>query len=185
MLLARCCPLVPPSRSRTLYRRFESLSLHPCRDVASLTSMLLLVSGLPGVGKSTFARAMEFPQTWPRPDLHPLWEESRGRFVRAVAAAHSDRVILDWGFPPTCQSWIKELSGAGVIVCWLFADEALARAAFLKRSPNDISSFEEQMQLIRAAELPNGLDAINVEALNSSGFRPWSEIWQEIQNACS
>jgi hypothetical protein len=79
----------------------------------------------------------------------------------------------------------KSSAARGFIVCWLFADEALARAAFLKRSPNDISSFEEQKQLIRAAELPNGLDAINVEALNSSGFRPWSEMRQEIQNAWS
>ena len=153
--------------------------------------MIILVCGLPGVGKSSFCSTldrehhyahydMERPQTWPRADLHRLWEANRAAFLNAVASAHAGKVALDWGFPPSCLPLVAELKAAGVAICWFYADESLAKRSFLTRSPGDGAKFEHQMQLIKNAGLPNGLGAIEVEVLGANGFRDQNEIWEII-----
>lgn len=156
--------------------------------------MIILISGLPGVGKSSFSRTlarkcgyshydMERAQTWPRPDLHSLWDASRSNFVSALASAHAGNAVLDWGFPPVCLPWITELKGAGVVVCWFYADEPLARKSYLARDPGGIDAFERQLRLIKDSGLPQGLGAIEFEAVTTAGYRDWQECWQTIQES--
>jgi hypothetical protein len=124
---------------------------------------------------------MERPKTWPKPELHHVWDTSRADFAREIASAHDGRVVLDWGFPPGYRSLVEELQAAGVVLCWLHEDEALARESFLRRSAGNIADFELQIRLIREAGYPKSLGAIEIETLSAKGFRDWSETWEIIQ----
>ena len=154
--------------------------------------MLLLLSGLPGTGKSTFAEKMaserghahydlERPAQWPRPSLHALWERDRAAFARAVADAHPVGVVLDWGFPPSCRSWVEELRTAGFTLVWFSAGEDDARRSFLGRSPSDLTFFEAQASQIRESGFPGRLNALEVDALGSTGHRSWTSILERIE----
>lgn len=71
---------------------------------------VLLVSGIPATGKSGFCRYLArehgfahydlecYPRGWPIPQLHQVWERSRGEFVAELYRLH-ERVAVDWGFP--------------------------------------------------------------------------------------
>jgi broad-specificity NMP kinase len=76
---------------------------------------VILLSGIPATGKSSFARylALEhrfahyelecYPKGWPHPELKGKWDTDRSAFV-AQARQHHDRIALDWGFPVSCIS---------------------------------------------------------------------------------
>jgi len=140
---------------------------------------LLLISGIPGCGKTTFCRYsknrfnfthydMENPEEWPHPQLHSVWNYSRKKFIRRLKELH-DRVVLDWGFPPSCISLIFEMQAEGVRIVWFKADINAARRIFNKRGTVPSKCFEIQIEAIDQAGLPCGLGAIEVNVLTRSG----------------
>ena len=115
----------------------------------------ILVSGVPATGKSTFARHLtsqhgfahyyleSFPSGWPRIELKSLWDSSRVTFAVAVRQAHK-RAVLDWGFPPSCLSWVRELQTAGVGLVWFDGNIKQARAVFARRGGLSLKAFGQQ-----------------------------------------
>ena len=80
--------------------------------------IVILLSGIPATGKSEFARHLarehgfahydleRYPRGWPHPELKCIWDANRAAFVAKIRQNH-DRVVLDWGFPVSCLSWVK------------------------------------------------------------------------------
>lgn len=114
---------------------------------------LLLLSGIPAVGKSSFghylAREHAFahynlechPRGWPHPELKPAWDSSRGNFVAELKNLH-ERFVLDWGFPANAVTWVKELLTVGVRLVWFDANIARARQLFLQRGGIPAGNFD-------------------------------------------
>jgi len=153
---------------------------------------LLLLSGIPAVGKSSFGRYLArkhafahydlecHPRGWPHPELKPVWDSSRASFVAQLKGLH-ERIALDWGFPATAMPWVGELLAAGVRLVWFAADIERARELFLQRGGIAVANFNTQVRGIQQAGLPNALQCVRVEALTKAGtLRDPSEILREI-----
>jgi len=143
--------------------------------------IILLLSGVPAAGKSTFARHLArtygfahydlecYPRGWPHPELKAKWDSNRSDFLALLRKLH-DRVVLDWGFPPTCYSWIEELRSQGVKLIWFDGDFAAARKGFEDRGGISPKDFTEQIEAIKKAGYPASLDCVVVPALSADGF---------------
>ncbi len=144
--------------------------------------MILLFSGYPATGKSTFCRYLtrtwgfahydleHHPEGWPHPEFQPMWDTDRATFVDLLGREH-DRVALDWGFPPHCLGMVEELLSSGVRLVWFTASNVCdARIKFIERGGNPIA-FEQQMKAIQEAGLPRGLssDSKIVETIDRCG----------------
>jgi hypothetical protein len=144
-------------------------------------NMVLLISGIPATGKSTFCRYLseehgvahydlENPDGWPHPALHKVWERNRSEFVARLTSAHS-HVALDWGFPPAHRARVDELKASGVRLVWFDGDLARARAAFESRGGGDPSDFDRQVDPIQRSGLPVGLGARVIRVIPPNGIR--------------
>ncbi len=141
---------------------------------------LILLSGVPATGKSTFGRYLSrehgfahydlecHPRGWPHPDLKPTWEASRQAFV-AELKQHHKRVALDWGFPVHCLPIVNELRGQGVRLIWFDGDRSRARSVFQERGGLALSDFETQVAAIDTAGYPARLNCVVVQALSAEG----------------
>ncbi|MGB8409122.1 MAG: hypothetical protein WCE58_04340 [Gallionella sp.] len=144
-------------------------------------NVILLVSGIPATGKSTFAKYLvqkynfthfdlEQPyQAWPDPDLHAIWDQSRSEFVKHLRSRYK-RVVLDWGFPQSCLSWVQELQSQDVHVVWFTGNISQARKAFIARSGSDSAiNFDNQVSDISSMSLPESLNCTVIPALSNDG----------------
>jgi hypothetical protein len=146
------------------------------------TRTVILLSGIPATGKTEFAKYLArkhgyahydlecHPAGWPHPDLHPIFLQSRSAFVLELKKLHA-RVALDWGFPPSCISWVDELQSSGVLLIWFDGDIPAARKSFQQRgsSKGDVRNFDVQVDAIKAARLPGVLNCLVVPSLDSNG----------------
>jgi hypothetical protein len=159
------------------------------------TTCVLLLSGIPATGKSSFGRYLArdhnfahydlecHPRGWPHPELKPVWDWSRADFAAQLKVFHP-RVALDWGFPIVGISWVRELLAAGVRLVWFAGDIARARELFLKRGGISVTDFDAQVESIQRYGLPRPLECVCVEALLSSGvFKDPRRILEEIFGA--
>jgi hypothetical protein len=153
---------------------------------------LLLLSGIPAVGKSTFGRYLArkhnfahydlecHPRGWPHPELKRVWDSSRANFVAQLKERH-DRIALDWGFPPQAMPQVRELLALGVRCVWFAGNVATARKLFIERSGIPVADFDIQVRRIEEAGLPEALECTRVEALTRAGtLRAPSAILREI-----
>ena len=139
---------------------------------------VILLSGMPGTGKSTFARHLarehgfahydleRFPNGWPHQELKSTWDANRSAFVAQIRQ-HHDRIALDWGFPVSCLSWVEELQKCGVKLVWFDGDVACARRVFEQRGR--AAGFDAQVAAIQKAGYPASFNCIVVPALSASG----------------
>lgn len=93
----------------------------------------------------------------------------RRLFVDQLCNRHQ-RVVLDWGFPPVCISWVEELRQLDVKLFWFDGDLAQARKSFIQRDGTSrIADFEQQILDIKTAEYPSSLNCPVVRVLDSDG----------------
>ena len=158
----------------------------PCRDhrVRNLPlfqkQAIILLSGVPATGKSEFARHLArecgfahydlecHPRGWPHPELKATWDASRSGFVAQLRQYH-ERIVLDWGFPPSAVPWVEELRRSGAKLVWFDGDIARAQQVFVQRGGIALERFDRQIKAINEAGYPASLQCIVVPALSPTG----------------
>jgi len=109
-----------------------------------------------------------YPRGWPHPELKGKWETDRAVFVALLRQYH-DRIALDWGFPVSYFSRVKELTDQGVKLIWFDGDVAHARKSFVRRGGIDVADFDRQIEEIQRAGYPVSLGCVVIPALSASG----------------
>ena len=120
----------------------------------------MMISGLPGAGKSTFCRWLVANHGYVHLDVDHL-DECRELLVllgdqRPGAAdqivrllrSMGDDVVLDWGFPPHLLPQVHRLGEAGLSLWWFGGDEGAARESFLARGTVSEAALQVQMTSI-------------------------------------
>jgi hypothetical protein len=150
------------------------------------TKTVILLSGIPATGKSTFACHLvhehgfahydleDHPSGWRHQDLHASWARSRSAFI-SEARQRDDGIVLDWGFPVGFVGWIRELQAEGVRLIWFSGDIAQARLNYEARARNDarknnVADFDGQVCNIQKAGFPASLNCVLVPALGPDGI---------------
>lgn len=94
--------------------------------------MHLLISGIPGTGKSTFSRWLVSQHGYARCPLADRDEPGDQFFdeIDTTLASRSD-VVIDWGFPPSRLEDVRHLVDRGVVNWWFDGDRAAALQSYL------------------------------------------------------
>ena len=131
----------------------------------SVDKRIILVSGIPASGKSSFCRWLEAVKGF----FHLDVENSQTDFQKLSLAQSFSRcvtigttetflrdleavgkpAVVDWGFPPECLPIVRKLKASGVEVWWFDADAKAAREAFIKRGGISLVAFDRQTTKIQ------------------------------------
>jgi hypothetical protein len=133
-------------------------------DASRYVPCLLLVTGLPGCGKSTLVRyASErrrgqpviLEDLAPDDELRRLWLSGLSKgdakaFVRALRN-HPREAVVEWGFPVNapCIAFIKSMKDNGVRVVWFECPDDVALARYIERDDRPVEPFDAQVSSIR------------------------------------
>ena len=126
----------------------------------------LLISGLPGAGKSTFCAWLAHERGFVHVETDVLF--GRDLAVNALAApdpaavaaaatelmGRGPSVVLEWGFRPSLLPQVEATISAGFDPWWLGGSEAAARRSYGQRThrdPGAMRAFEVQVAAIRDA----------------------------------
>jgi hypothetical protein len=125
-----------------------------------LNRRIVLLTGIPASGKSTYGRWLESTKGFLYVDienggLEPAglsshWKAmfgpngSTSSFVAALNQMGRP-IILDWGFPPHCLPIVESLKYAGVEVWWFDGERNAARNSFVQRGTVSVQCLDVQM----------------------------------------
>lgn len=152
----------------------------------------LLVTGIPGTGKTTIGRYLASRYGFTHVDV-----EADSFSVRRELEEDADSylgkleyladVVLSWGFGPyTDRPAFDKVQAAGYKVIWMDGDHVIALRNFLVRedySPYREADYYGQMQLILSTEIGYRAGFIRVDPFDAEGFRPLEDIAAEIMRA--
>src|SRR5690242_21621568 len=128
-----------------------------------MSSALLLLTGIPGTGKTTVAEYLvahhgfthfdrETFGEWPK-YLQVLWIRALPLFVWLVRLRHR-KVVISWGFLPLMDNYeIRQLTQLGFAMIWFDGVREVARREFLKRDTATEEEFDAQVQRIERLHL--------------------------------
>jgi|GEM_PF-1689019 len=150
----------------------------------------LLVSGVPGTGKTTLANYLEVGYGFFHVDMEADEFTHRKEFSRDPTAflgmltAHKD-VVLSWGFRPfKDRPAVEKLIEAGFSVIWLDGDRVASFRNFMARennNPMNEATYYEQLYAILITRIAETLALRPINPYTSTGdFRQTEEIASEI-----
>jgi hypothetical protein len=175
-----------------------------------MTSKLLLVAGIPGTGKTTFCQCLQgnegwihldidwltprpLPQRgcatgtskpWPNEQLRQSWDQAistNNPAIFAEACKRVGNVVLDWGFPVRCISFVQGLASYGVKVLWFDGDVEEAKRVFTERGTVCLDAFEQQVSSLISTNVPHAIGAKVLRVLEKGPqFMPYGQIYKEM-----
>lgn len=122
---------------------------------------MLIISGIPGAGKSTFARWLSSHHGLVHLDADKLGSDvvttmlADGRpdsSARLLDELHGrgHQVVLDWGFPSPLIWKLRQLRALGAEAWWFDGDRNAAHESFIARGSGSVSGLARQLELIEA-----------------------------------
>jgi len=152
----------------------------------------ILLSGIPGTGKSTVAKHIEtnhsfFHIDMEQNDFAPRHEFTQSREDFLGKLATHDNVLISWGFGPfQDRASVDYLRQNGYSMAWLDGDRVASFREFMKRENNDPikeSTYYGQMQMIVITGIVEALKPSIINPFSEDGvFRPVEDIAQDIIN---
>jgi shikimate kinase len=163
---------------------------------ATMSRPILLLSGIPGSGKSSYGRWLAAKKQFLHLDLeegdlkkfrleelwNAFWSAGRDGFVEALLD-HAAPICLDWGFPPNCLPIVQRLIDAGVEGWWFEAKPQPAKKHFLRKRPLAEADFNKQVKNIEASrpEIMTLFQQHIIQALQADGTHvPCEEIYAQM-----
>jgi hypothetical protein len=160
---------------------------------------LILLSGVPATGKSTFGRWLECERGFDHVDVENGGFDRLGLslawsavcqlpppqvspFIAALRGLRRP-IALDWGFPPPWLPLVRALHDAGVTAWWFDGDRQAARAVFIRRATVQVEALDLQMRHIEAyqALFDDFYAGRVVQAIHPDGsFTPPERIFDTI-----
>jgi adenylate kinase family enzyme len=143
--------------------------------------MILLITGIPGTGKTTIGNHLQAKYRFEHIDMEKLinsclnsWLSMCQQVVKKVEQAKNEDtdLVITWGFKPIpeCMDMIQVLRDKGATLIWFDGDREAAKKAFLKRNTVHENYFNIQMKAIEKAGLPDSLPAKGLIVFDT--FRP-------------
>src|SRR5262245_25821565 len=161
----------------------------------------ILISGIPGSGKSTFCRWLsqehqyvhwEFdrmladPRVYPK-EVEPLLDlavESAPEKIETLISKLPDSLVIDWGFTPENIGTVAKLKAAGFRIFWFDGDHARARQDFIARGTASVQALDIQMPKIQEAwpRISSLFSPNKIDVLHPNGERmPAYDIWRIVR----
>ena len=171
-----------------------SLAPHVAAIATPASPARLLVTGIPGTGKTTLGRHLEAAHGFAHVDLEePAVAETflRGLYEGRGWAGFDARVdtllapsrpvVVTWGFVPELQlEPVLRLRAHGFTWLWFDGDREAARRAFVRRGTVDERHFAPQVEkLDRGVDLV-ALGPVRIDPFMGGAFRPVGEIAREV-----
>lgn len=106
------------------------------------SQQLVLISGIPGTGKSSFARWLQDEHGFFHYDVDTV------RTLPTLAwILQQDRLVVDWGFPPNdhCFEVIESWATHGVSQWWFDGDRDAALQSFMLRGTVSKKAWDIQL----------------------------------------
>ena len=164
---------------------------------------LLLLSGIPATGKSTFGRWLatehgylhidiEKPGRHQELSLTSAWDACLpsgdvSDLIREFRLL-SPKVILDWGFPPEWLNIVSGLKRGGADIWWFDGDRAKTREEFIKRRTVAVADLDLQMYKIERwwQDIIALFGRNRIDVIAPTGQRMSSEdIWRHINGGAA
>ncbi len=114
-----------------------------------------------------------------------FWNEQVEDLINEIGSSRD--IVITWGF--VCDDErsiriIKKLQKLGFKFIWFFAEEPLAKLAFIKRSEEtgsgDINAFDLQMKRIEKFDVNTFNDPVVITTSSEEGWKTESQIVDEI-----
>jgi hypothetical protein len=152
---------------------------------------LLLLSGRPGAGKTTYAEWLSDHRGFARieTDLRGDWIQrlcvedlGQAQAARKAADGLGPNVVIEWGFFPSELASVRLLKLAGFDPWWFDGDEPAAREGYLKKRGSDanvVAACAAQLERILAAwpELEAFYGDHIIETVSPGpAHLPWEEV---------
>lgn len=124
-----------------------------------MTQRLLLITGIPGTGKTEAGRHLRDHHGFIHVDVEDLITQqptTHAAILQRIAAARRTGrgVVVTWGFwPGNDDSAIRGIQGMGFTMVWFNGEHAAARRAFLRRGTVTEQAFNDQIARIAKLDL--------------------------------
>jgi DNA polymerase III delta prime subunit len=152
---------------------------------------LVLLSGIPGTGKTSFGLWLSKEHRFRHEDLekhpnHLAWLERKQprSFIDEIRSGRPD-LILDWGFPPNdgCFAKVRRLVAAGMNPWWFDGDRTAALASFRARGTVSVETWDVQMAQVerRWDDIQEIFGANRIDVIGSDAvYLPPEEIYARM-----
>lgn len=150
----------------------------------------ILLSGVPGTGKSTVAHHLEtnhgfYHVDMEKDDFAPRHELSTDREGFLNKLVPHDNIVISWGFGPfPDKDNVKYLKDHGYIMVWLDGDRVASFREFMKRENNNPvkeADYYGQMLMVVVTDIVKTLNPIIVNPFSeASEFRAVQDITDEV-----
>jgi adenylate kinase family enzyme len=152
---------------------------------------LILLTGIPGTGKTTLAKYLEDNYGYYHMDLEIPWhnntfpKDERG-FKKLIYQIPKDKTIISWGFPTWLPHYIKYIESIGFRHVWLDGDRKVAFKNFIKREKGGLEmekAFYRQVEMIDSSDIVNLLKPTILNPYTNNGeFKNIQRRAEEITN---
>lgn len=155
----------------------------------------IIVAGVPATGKTTIGnylkekfnfRHFDVESDEANPDVSIIgklfWELEIDKFLEQIEKDGKD-IVITWGFVCDDQRSLiilNMLQKKGFKFIWFYAEEPVARVAFLERGTGNIQDFNRQMDRIKKLNLSIFSDPIIITTLDRTGRKNNDEIIKKM-----
>ena len=151
---------------------------------------LILITGIPGTGKTTYGKEFEKRFGYVHLDLENsslLRELSSGpaEFIEALVKRRKD-IVVTWGFLPDERqtSIVEQFKARGFKLVWFDGNRPAALKAFIRRDTVSENFFYLQMYRIEDSKVIQRIKPLKVNTFDQGGqFKGAARVLKEIEEA--
>lgn len=152
---------------------------------------MILLTGIPGTGKTTLAENLKDQFGYTHIDLEIPWHDGtfpkdEEGFKHLIDEIRGEKIIITWGFPTWLPHYIRYIEGKGYKHIWLDGDRDAAFKNFMKRENNDAEKEKAYFVQVNAVNHDKTIEILKPSVydpfLPDGSFKPIAERAEAIIN---